>query len=100
LSFNTPPTIRWERAVSDFLDELVDLDIRYIDAQDAVERVILAGLHDEITTGVELDGRTLHVHRVPSLFPNMWDLFIVTTVSQNGQISVIFADFADKERRI
>ena len=91
--FPAPPTLIWEAAASEFLDGLVDLDIGYLDVQLAVERVIHAGLLDDVSSAVDISGRNVYVHQVPALFPNMSPIFVVTTRTQHGAVHVIFASF-------
>ena len=91
---NPPAGLRWERQASDFIDSLVDRDILYLDVQDAVERLIHAGLHDRVTVTFELDGTTIHWHRMPPLHPGLKMLDIFTTVEQNGLIHVLYIRFS------
>lgn len=85
-----PPTIRWETEVSEFLDRLVDVDIRYLDVQMAIERLILQGLWEEVAVPFQFAGRTLHYHRVPRIFPTAsFELYVLTTIELSGEITVL-----------
>jgi hypothetical protein len=94
--FRTPPGLRWDHQASDFLDALVDLHVDYLSVQAAVERLIHAGLHEEITAVFVLDGFNIHLHRVPPLFPEMRPLHVFTTVRTDGLIDVFHICFADR----
>ena len=84
-----PPELVWERQASAFIDALIERDIYYLDCQVAIEKLIHAGLHDEITQTFELDEHTIHWHLMPPLFPGAKALDIFTTVEQNGAIRVL-----------
>lgn len=76
----------------------MDVHIGYLDVSEAVERLIHAGLHEEITAAFDLDGFNIHLHRVPPLFPTMRPLHVFTTVTNNGLIDVFHICFADRRK--
>jgi hypothetical protein len=94
--FQSPPGLRWDSQASDFLDLLVESNIGYIDVQESIERLVLAGLHEEITVGFEVDGFNIRLHRTPILFPGMRALHVFTTVTANGLIDVFHICLADR----
>jgi hypothetical protein len=87
----TPPAIVWEDCVSEFLDELVEFDIGYMEVQMAVERVIQHGIYDLVSTQFEFEGLTLRYHRVPPLTPMLSPLAVFTHDETEGRIRVVFA---------
>lgn len=90
-----PAELVWDDQPASFLDRLVDRDVLYLDAELAVEALIHAGLHDEITITFDLAGHTVHWHRMPALHPGLRPLDIFTMVEQSGLIHVIHIRFAD-----
>ena len=91
-----PAGIAWEDRASRFLDSLVDSNIDYMDAQIAIETLIHAGLHDEITVTFDLDGRTIHWHWMPPLTRGLSSLDVLTTVEQTGLIRVLIVRFSTR----
>lgn len=91
-----PAGIAWEDRAAQFLDSLVDSNIDYMDVQVAIETLIHAGLHDEITVTFDLDGRTIHWHWMPALACGLSALDILTTVEQSGLIRVLIVRFSTK----
>ena len=92
---NAPAGIVWDNQAALFLDLLVDRDIGYLDVEMAVEALIHAGLHDEITVTFDLDGRTIHWHRMPPPMLGLHGLDIFTNVEQSGLIHVIHMRFSE-----
>jgi hypothetical protein len=89
-----PPGIQWENPAADFIDALVDRDILYLDAQLAIEQLVQSGLHDRVTLTFDLDGRTIHWHRMPPIHIGLKALDIFTTEEQHGLIHVLYIRFA------
>lgn len=89
-----PAGIIWDGQASRFLDQLVDRDIGYLDVQLAVEALIDAGLHDEVTVTFDVEGRTVHWHRMPPSQPRLRALDVFTSLEQSGAIHVIHIRFA------
>lgn len=89
-----PPAIRWEGQAAEFLDKLVEVDIAYLDAQESVERLIHAGLLDELAIAFEVDNRTVYMHCFPKPSPRLIPLYVFTTRSQSGMIHVLHICFA------
>jgi hypothetical protein len=90
-----PAEIRWEHSVSDFIDQLVDFDIRYLNAQEAIERLVHSGLKDRIAVPLdEVEGELVYWHPMPPLFPEMRPLHVFWTVDQDGGLTVLHVVFS------
>jgi hypothetical protein len=92
-----PPEIRWENHVSDFLDQLVDSDVRYLDVHEAIERHIHSGLRERIAVDLgleDLEGEIVYWHPLPLMFPEMRQLHAFWMMDDDGGLTVILVDFA------
>jgi len=95
---NAPGGFIWEHRASLFLDRLVDEDILYMDVQIALETLIRAGLHDQITVSFEFDDRTIHWHWMPPLSPVLAPLDVLTVIEQSGAIRVLIIRYSTRDR--
>lgn len=89
-----PPGIVWEDQAAQFLDQLVDRDIGYLGVEYAVERLIHAGLHDQVTVRFLVGGLPVFWHRMPPLMPGLRPIDIFTHIEENGLVHVIHMRFA------
>jgi hypothetical protein len=91
-----PPETRWENTVSEFLDQLVESDVQYIDIQHAIERLIQHGLGEKIAVPLgEFEGETVFWHPLPDMFPGMRRIHIFWTKDKDGGVTVIHAEPAN-----
>jgi len=78
----------WEDEASQFIDVLVDLDIRYLALQLAIEAVIRAGIILDYSVPVIIHNRVLFIHRVPEFFREMLPLIVLYSDDNAGNIIV------------
>jgi hypothetical protein len=75
-------TVAWEKSAADFVDRLVESDVRYVNLQAAIEHILHACADDLalVSDMFLVDGEPFYAHRFPSFFPEMptiWAFFRV-----------------------
>jgi hypothetical protein len=79
----------WEDEVSEAIDRLVGLDVRYLAVQRAIERVIETGIILEYSVPIVIDDEVVYVHRVPEFFVGMIPLVVLYIHDENDVVSVL-----------
>jgi hypothetical protein len=89
-----PAEIRWDNQASDFIDFLVENDIRYVGLQESIERLVHSGQKHRIAIALAVvEGETVYWHPVPQLFPRMRSIHVFWVEDDDGGITVIHATF-------
>jgi hypothetical protein len=79
----------WENEASAFIDQLVDLDIRYLAVQRAIELVIETGIILEYSIPIVIDDDVVYIHTVPAFFDSMIPFVVLYTDDGRGTINVL-----------
>jgi hypothetical protein len=79
----------WENDVSDFIDTLVEMDIRYLAVQRAIERVIEVGIILEYSQPILVDNDVVYLHHVPVFFREMIPLIVIFHYDEKGIVTVL-----------
>jgi hypothetical protein len=83
----------WEEEASRWIDKLVDLDIRYLALQLAIEAVIRAGIILDYSVPIVIRDKVVYVHRVPEFFSGMLPLVVLYTDDGAGTIIIESIEF-------
>ena len=79
----------WEDEVSEAIDRLVGLDVRYLAVQRAIERVIETGIVLEYSVPIVVDDEVVYVHRVPDFFVGMIPLVVLYLHDDTDIVTVL-----------
>lgn len=79
----------WENDVSELLDSLVEMDIRYLAVQRAIERIIEAGIIFDVSQPILIDNEVAYLHRVPIFFDEMIPLIVIFHHDDQGVVTVL-----------
>jgi hypothetical protein len=92
-----PGEVRWDNQAAEFVDFLIENDLRYVNLQEAIEQLIHSGLKHAIAVPFAvIANEVVYWHPVPKLFPDMRQIHIFWTEDADGGLTVLEAAFASQ----